>query len=292
MKLFLESGDRKGRQSNMYDRDATNTSKGALVELCRAFRQYQSDMILAGGWAPYFLVRDYFDHCGSIDIDFVLRPRVIERYERIKQIMERLGYKPTGSVFRFERLFRSSREYGEGSAWISTPAEHKVEVDFLTEPEGAEKLPNEWLTSIQQDLKACIIEGCSVVFDHNFEVELRAVMPGDGEASAKFNCADIVASLTMKGSALYRMKDKDSYDIYAVAGFYGGGPKQASTAFMNSLKGKVFRKATQNALGEIKDAFASLTSQGPTAVGRFIGLEDVRTDSYQRIKTFLENLPT
>jgi hypothetical protein len=57
----------------MYDRDATETSKGALVELCRALRQYRSDMVLAGGWAPYFLVRNYFDHCGSIDIDFVLK---------------------------------------------------------------------------------------------------------------------------------------------------------------------------------------------------------------------------
>jgi len=276
----------------MYDRDATETSKGALVELCRVLRQYRSDMVLAGGWAPYFLVRDYFDHCGSIDIDFVLRPRVIERYERIKQIMERLGYKPTRSVFRFERLFRSSREYGDGLTWVSTPVEHKVEVDFLTEPEGAEKLPDEWLTPVQQDLKACVVEGCSVVFNHNFEVELRAAMSGDGEASVTFNCADILASLTMKGLALYRMKDKDSYDIYAVAGFYGGGPKEASTAFVNSLKNKGFEKVTQDALGEIRDAFASLTSQGPTAVARFVGSEDIRVDSHQRLRAFLEGLPT
>jgi hypothetical protein len=274
----------------MYDRDATNISKGALVELCRALRQYRSEIVLAGGWAPYFLVRDYFDHCGSVDIDFVLRPRVIERYERIKQIIERLGYKSTKSVFRFERLFRSSRQFGDGLTRVVTPVEHKVELDFLTEPEGAEKLPSEWLASVQQDLKACIIEGCSVVFDHNLEAELGAAMPGDGEASAKVNCANIVASLTMKGLALYRMKDKDSYDIYAVAGFCGGGPKQASAVFMNSLQGKEVKKVTQDALGEIREAFISLTSQGPTAVNRFFGTEYVRTDSYQRIRTFLEGL--
>ena len=274
----------------MYDRDATNTSKGALVELFRALRQYRSDMVLAGGWAPYFLVRDYFDHCGSIDIDLVLRPRIVERYERIKQIMERLGYMPTGSVFRFERLFRLSREQSHGLTRASTPVEYRVEVDFLTEPEGAEKLPSEWLASVQQDLKACIIEGCSVVFDHNHEVELRAVMPSDGEATATFNCADIVASLTMKGLALYRMKDKDSYDIYAVAGFHRGGPKSASAAFLAALKGKGHEKATENALNEIRDAFRSVTSQGPTAVARFVVSEDVRVDSYQRLRTFLEGL--
>lgn len=264
----------------MYDRDTTNTSKGTLVELCRALRQYRSDMVLAGGWAPYFLVRNYFDHCGSVDIDFVLKPKVVERYENIKQILERLGYVPTGSIFRFERMIVSS----------STGVKHRVEVDFLTEPEGAERLSEDWLALVQSDLKACVIEGCSVVFGHNSEVELRAVIPDGSEASAKFYCADIVGSLTMKGLALYRMKDKDSYDIYAVAGFFGGEPKSASAAFLDSLKGEGFEKVTQNALSEIRDAFDSVTSQGPTAVARFMGSEDIRVDSYQRLKAFLEGL--
>jgi hypothetical protein len=80
--LLRESGGRRERCIKMYYRDATETSKGALVELCRALRQYRSDMVLSGGWAPYFMVKDYFGHCGSIDIDFVLKPKVIERYEK------------------------------------------------------------------------------------------------------------------------------------------------------------------------------------------------------------------
>jgi len=264
----------------MYDLDATETSKGALVELCRALRQYSSDMVLAGGWAPYFLVKDYFDHCGSVDIDFVLKPQVVERYENIKQILERLGYASTGSVFRFERRVTSHR----------SGTEYKIEVDFLTEPEGAEALPSEWLASVQADLKACVIGGCSVVFKHNFEVDLRAVMPGDGEASARLSCANIVASLTMKGLALFRMKDKDSYDIYSVAGFYGKGPNQASEAFMAALNERGLEKTTVDAVAELKDAFASPTSQGPSAVMRFIGSEDARNDSYQRVNAFLKGL--
>jgi len=264
----------------MYDLDATETSKGALVELCRALRQYRRDMVLAGGWAPYFLLKDCFDHCGSVDVDFVLRPTVIERYENIKQILERLGYRPTGSVFRFDREVTSPRS-GVG---------YRVEVDFLTEPEGAERLPSDWLASVQRDLRACIIDGCGIVFRHNLDVSLRAVMPGDGEASANFCCANIVASLTMKGLALYRMKDKDSYDVYSVAGFYGKGPKQASNAFMNSVKEKGSERTVAEALDEIKDAFASLASQGPSAVARFTGSEDARNDSLQRVGTFLRGL--
>jgi hypothetical protein len=268
------------RCPRMYDLDATETSKGALVELCRALRQYRNDMVLAGGWAPYFLVKDFFDHCGSVDIDFVLKPSVVERYENIKQILERLGYRPTGSVFRFEREVTSPR----------SDVNYRVEVDFLTEPEGADRLSGDWLPSVQQDLKACIIEGCGVVFRHNCEVNLRAVMPSDGEASARFNCANIVASLTMKGLALYRMKDKDSYDIYSVAGFYGKGPKQASDAFMAAVKEKGSERTVVDALAEIKDSFASTTSQGPSAVARFVGSEDARTDSFQRVSTFLQGV--
>jgi hypothetical protein len=265
----------------MYERDATETSKGALIELCRALRQYRSDMVLAGGWAPYFLVKGYFDHCGSLDIDFVLKPKVVERYENIKQILERLGYKPTGSIFRFERIITS----------LKSGVNYRVEVDFLTEPEGAEKLPGEWLASVQKDLKACIIEGCSLLFKHNFEVTEKAFIPAGYEASATFYCADIVGSLTMKGLALYRMKDKDSYDIYAVAGFYGGGPKSAATAFLASLKKGEQRKVIQDALKEIRDAFSSESAQGPMAVARFMESEDARFDSYRRLKIFLEAIP-
>jgi hypothetical protein len=264
----------------MYDRDATETSKGALVELCRALRQYRNDMVLAGGWAPYFLVKDYFDHCGSLDIDFVLKPTVVERYEKVKEILERLGYVSTGNVFRFERRVASPR----------SGTEYKIELDFLTEPESAQVLSSVWLASVQTDLKACVIEGCSIVFDHNFEVNLRAIMPGNGEASAILHCANIVASITMKGLALYRMKDKDSYDIYCMAGFYGKGPKQASEAFMAALKVGRLKNTTIEAISEIKDAFASQTSQGPSGVMRFIGSENARIDSYQRVNAFLKGL--
>jgi hypothetical protein len=183
-------------------------------------------------------------------------------------------------VFRFERNVVSPR----------SGVVYKIEVDFLTEPEGAKKLPIEWFALVQADLKACVIEGCGIVFGQNFEVELRAVMPGNGVTSAKLYCANIVASLTMKGLVLYRMKDKDSYDIYSVAGFYGTGPKQASEAFMAALKGKGTEKTTIDAITELKDGFASLTSQGPSAVARFIGSENARTDAYQRVNFFLKGI--
>ena len=265
----------------MYESDATETSKGALVELCRALRQYRRDIVLAGGWAPYFLTLGHFDHCGSIDIDFVIRPEIVTRYERIKEIIERLGYEPTENVFRFEKQVASPR----------TGNRHTIELDFLTEPMGAERLPRDWLHTVQSDLKACIIEGSSIVFKHNLEIEVTATLPGDGEASENIPTADVMGSLTMKGLALHRMKDKDSYDIYAVAGYHEGNPSQAARAFSETVgrEGGI-ESATTEAFREIKRAFASTTSQGPAAVARFTGNENDRVDSHQRLKVFLEIL--
>jgi len=75
----------------MYDRNQTEASKSALVELCSALNTYKNDFVLAGGWAPYFLTKDHFDHCGSKDVDLVLKPSIMVKYESIRKIVERLG---------------------------------------------------------------------------------------------------------------------------------------------------------------------------------------------------------
>ena len=87
-----------------------------------------------------------------------------------------------------------------------------------------------------------------------------------------------------------RAKDKDSYDICSVSGFYWNGPKQASDAFMAAVKENGSTKSTIDALNEIRDSFAPETSQGPVAVARFVGSQDARTDSYQRVQTFLKDI--
>ena len=91
----------------MYDRNQTEASKGALVELALALEFYRNDYVLAGGWVPYFLGRGHIEHCGSIDIDLVLRPSLLLRYESIRSLILGLGYYPTESPFRFERELRA-----------------------------------------------------------------------------------------------------------------------------------------------------------------------------------------
>lgn len=248
----------------MYDRVATEASKGALVEIGLALGRHRHDLVLAGGWAPYFLSRDYFDHCGSIDIDLVLKPQIMVKYDSIRATVEALGYRQTENIFRFKRIIESP----------SSKKGYEIELDFLTEPTGAKALSDESVVAVQTDLRACLIEGSSIVFTFNYEQEITGVIPRDGVASVELQVADIVSSLTMKGKALEdRLKEKDSYDVYAVTGFHMGEPKKAAEAFLSKIKqtGRKKRRASiLSSLRSIERAFTSPNSRGPYAVATFI----------------------
>lgn len=60
-----------------------DASRAVLVELGVMLRSYLRDLVLIGGWAPYFLLQQHqqagFDHVGSIDIDLAVHPRIAER---------------------------------------------------------------------------------------------------------------------------------------------------------------------------------------------------------------------
>lgn len=270
----------------MYDRDFTETSKGALVELLLSLGIYRQHIVLVGGWAPYFLTRKHFDHCGSIDIDLVLRPSIIVKYESIRSIVNDLGYRQTPNIFRFKRTLISPK----------TNREYSLHLDFLTEPHAAsDTIEKEQLVQVQTDLKACLIEGSGIVFDFNYEENIKATIPGNGEASVPAAVADIVGSLTMKGQALLgRLKDKDYYDIYAVAGFHQGKPQKAAKAFTQSIKQKHLstkHPIIWSSLSTIRNSFLNLTRIGPSMVSRFIGA-NTRTDAYERVNAFLRVVAT
>lgn len=265
----------------MYDRNLTEASKSALVELCSALNTYREDFILAGGWTPYFLTKDYFNHCGSKDIDLVLRPSIMTRYESIRKIVERLGYWETSNPFRFEKKVVSPLDQRE----------YRIDVDFLTEPEAARSVFP--FISVQEDLAACLIEGSSIVFKFYYETEIEGILPNNGKIITTINIADIVGALTMKGLALPRLIDKDSYDIYALCGFYGGNPDKASESYIDRLKKAELvsreRSIIQLSIRRINQAFRSMDSHGIFAVSRFVGT-NINSDVYLRINTFLKNI--
>ncbi len=265
----------------MYDRNQTEASKSALVELSSALHSYRNDFVLAGGWAPYFLTKDHFDHCGSKDIDLVLKPSVMVKYESIRKTAERLGYQETSNPFRFEKNVVSPLD----------KKEYSVAVDFLTEPQATKKaFP---LIRVQKDLTACLIPGSSIVFKFQYRNEIEGTFPKGGKATVAIRMADIVGALTMKGLALPRLVDKDSYDIYAMSGFCGGNPSKASEIYLNHVrKAKLSTKEksiVQFSLRRINQAFKTIDSYGVFAVARFVEA-DISSDVYVRTNTFLKEV--
>ncbi|MBM5806015.1 MAG: hypothetical protein FJZ49_08155 [Candidatus Verstraetearchaeota archaeon] len=265
----------------MYDRNLTEASRSALVELCSALNAYRGDFVLAGGWAPYFLTRDYFDHCGSKDIDLVLRPSIMVKYESIRKTVERLGYQETPNPFRFEKKVVSPLD----------EKEYRIGVDFLTEPKVARKVFP--LVKVQEDLTACLIEGSSIVFKFYYEAKIEGTLPDNGKIVATINVADIVGALTMKGLALPRLIDKDSYDVYAISGFYDGSPDKASESYVNRVKKAKLtareKGIIQSSMSRINQTFKLMDSYGAFAVSRFVGA-NINSDVYLRVSAFLKNV--
>ena len=189
-------------------------------------------------------------------------------------IVERLGYTPTENPFRFRRTIDDL----EGNPF-------DIMLDFLTEPESASELN---LVDVQTDLRACLVNGCSIVFPFNMLEEIKGRLPDNSKATGHIRIADLVGIITMKGLALLRLKDKDSYDIYALAGFYDGDPDSAARAFKSLLtKGGVIIPPTiKEAFQNIRNAFSFPTRFGSVAVSRFFGA-DMAVEASTRVTRFV-----
>jgi len=240
---------------------------------------YKDDVVLVGGWAPFLLTQGYTEHCGSIDIDLVLRPSVMVRYESIRDVIMSLKYEPTKNPFRFERELKTLNR---------TP--FTIHLDFLTEPKAKKHVKE--LLPVQENLQAVFVPGCSTVFPFNYPTLLKGILPSGGLGSADIRVSDIVGTLTMKGLALGRplKLEKDSYDIYTVAGFHLGNPIKAASHFNQLIKtirkGKV-PAVTRRALDKIKEGFASKNSYATLAVSRFME-KDVSVDASERVSLFIK----
>jgi hypothetical protein len=278
----------------MYSKSVTESSKSVLVEVLRILGSYRDYLVLFGGWSPYFILEKFGEggqHCGSVDIDFVLNPRLIDLkvYATIVSLIEKRGYKPyvadDGEVlpYRFYRSVKSPLD----------DIEHVIEVDFISEPDVVKRLSPGKFLAVQKDLQAVVIRGSSVVFSHNFEHKITGVLPSGAETRALAKISDVVGSLATKGLALKgRYKEKDAYDVYFVLRYYKGGPKKVAEEVRSFLGESVVAEA----LEEIRDKFRSVRSEGPFQVAYFLAPGDERLreriqgEAYAVLRAFFDGL--
>jgi len=123
----------KPRTARAYGDDVTAASRVGLAEIMTVLGSYRDALVLIGGWVPYIILETFgaavtygkFIHVGSIDIDLVVDPSIIdeERYATIVQLLLDHGYEPVAdSRYQFERMIRSPR----------SAQAYPIRVDFLT----------------------------------------------------------------------------------------------------------------------------------------------------------------
>lgn len=280
------------RLSSDYELGVTEASKSVLVGLMTILKSYAEALVLIGGWAPYFLLEEYksstsdFKHVGSIDIDLVIDPQIIdeERYATITQMLLDRGYTPSPQIlYQFERKIVSPLDQKE----------YVVGVDFLTPKPEKGKGRKHRHRLVQPDLRARTLEGAEIALEHNWDCSLSGILPEDGETAVSIKVANIASSIALKGIALgERYAEKDAYDIYALLAYCKDGSKNVA----NELKTYLNNETLQKGLGSIESRFRSVETEGPSWVASFLIQTDpelvkrTKMDAYMTVKEFFEQL--
>lgn len=225
----------------VYTKEEVETSYKALMQISESFnrnKNLQNKFVLTGGWAPYFITIDKFEHTGSRDVDLALSLELMKIYANIVRLMtENLRYQQTGP-FEFTR----------------TDDDITFEVHFLCEPEHMP--PNIQTYRIQRGLSPFVVRGCSIVFDDNFFQKMD---------DTNILVSGPVASISLKAHAfdIDGNRIKDPYDIYAIMISVDNIDQLLSSWVSNS-------PFVEESIELLRSIFASETSSGPTGAAEYL----------------------
>jgi hypothetical protein len=140
-----------------YGKKEVDACLSVLVELMTILGEFRDNIVLIGGWIPYFLMeKNRHEHVGSLDIDIALDFQKIsgDTYKTILQILKSRGYEEGKQPFIFYRTIPT-----ENGGNIT------VEVDLLTGEYGGTGKSHR--TQSIQDVRARKARGCDLVFKQN-----------------------------------------------------------------------------------------------------------------------------
>ena len=271
-----------------YQQDQTEISLSMLLEVIDALKGYGSDVVVVGGWAPYFLLQKDGSgntrHAGSLDGDLALNFKSIpeDKYETIHETLHRLDYAQRKNAQGKEvpASFEKTIKVGE--------IPFTMQIDFLAGEYGG-TAKNRRHQKVQ-DILAHKGRGTDLVFNNYYEKEIRGRFPNGAEVRVTLFVANEPAVFAMKGVAIgQRTKAKDYYDIYMIAKHIDGGPAELGKRLRTFRGNKVMIEATQN----VRKYFDSPKGLGPTSVADFEGEVDseareiLQRDAYEVVTQVL-----
>ena len=266
-----------------YGKKEVDACLSVLVELMTILGEFRDNIVLVGGWIPYFLMeKNRHEHVGSLDIDIALDFQKIsdDTYKTILQLLKSRGYEEGKQPFIFYRTIPT-----ENSGNIT------VEVDLLTSEYGGTGKSHR--TQPIQDIRARKARGCDLAFKQNCLLKISANMPDGTLNEVSIKVSTIVPFLVMKGMCIWtRYKEKDAYDIYFTILHYPGGIKELVKIFQSFKHNKLVREG----LGKIKAKFKDMNAPGLDWIIKFEDIDDeeekesVKRDAYERVNAFLDTL--
>lgn len=255
-------------------------AKSVLVELMQILGEYREQMVLIGGWVPYFLFGN--KHIGSTDIDIALDKDEIsdDVYHTLRENLEHHGYREGKQRFQFIK----SVKIDDGEAI-------EVEIDFLAGEYGGTGKGHRHQKV--QDLTPRKARGCELALEYNTRITVEGVMPDGVHNTVVVQLSDVVPFIVMKGMALYdRMKEKDAWDIYFCVREFSDDRDALVAEFQQVLDHGLVIEG----LAKIRSKFRAVDQMGPAFVVAFEELDDrdererVQRDAYERVNELLDSL--
>ena len=266
-----------------YGKKEVDACLSVLVELMTILGEFRDNIVLVGGWVPYFLMeKNRHEHVGSLDIDIALdfQKISVDTYKTILQILKSRGDEEGKQPFIFYRTIPT-----ESGGNIT------VEVDLLTGEYGGTGKSHR--TQSIQDIRARKARGCDLVFKQNCLLKISANMPDGALNEVTVKIATFIPFLVMKGMCIWdRYKAKGTYDIYFIILHYPDYINELVKIFQPFKSNKLVREG----LGKIKAKFKDIDAPGPVWLINFEDIDDeeekerVRRDAYERVNVFLDAL--
>jgi hypothetical protein len=266
-----------------------------MRELFIYLKPYRNQIVLIGGWVPYFLLEKYMPsgseynrHVGSLDIDIALDAFSIptDAYKTILEILKERGFyhrkDNLGKDIPASFLKKITFEDGE---------EMEVQIDFLAPEYGG--APKKRRHQVIQDMLARKGRGTDIVFDQTEVIRLSGPISSGAKIELDIKVANVTACFVMKGIALgERTSEKDAYDIYMLARYYKEGPESV----LSELKKLANHGLMKEALRNIEGQFKNVKSMGPVSVATFMAITDkeefdrVTRDAYELLQFIIQGM--
>jgi hypothetical protein len=244
-----------------------------MRELFTYLKPYRNQIVLVGGWVPYFLLEKYtpsgseYDrHVGSLDIDIALDAFSIpaDAYKTILEILNERGF-----YHRKDKLGKDIPASFLKKVIFEGGEEIEVQIDFLAPEYGG--APKRRRHQVIQDMLARKGRGTDIVFDQTEIIHLSGPISSGANIELDIKVANVTACFVMKGIALgERTSKKDAYDLYMLARYYKEGPKSVLSELMKLRNHGLMKEALKNIEGHFKD----IKSLGPVSIAKFMGITD------------------